>query len=58
MKVPAEIGHQLCGILGACWSDGYKNLVHLAEALERVAANCRRLAAEQSAANVGDRLIG
>lgn len=58
MRVPAEIGHQLCGILGGCWSDGYKNLIDLASALERVAANCRRLAAEQEAANPRDRLIG
>ena len=58
MIVPAEIGHQICGILGACWSGGYKSLLDLAQALERVSANCRRLHAEKIAAEGGPRLIG
>lgn len=58
MIVPAEIGHSLCGILGACWSNGYPTLIALAEALERVSARCRRLHAEAEAARTGDRLIG
>lgn len=58
MDVPKEIGHQLCGILGGCWSGGYPTLVALAEALERLAATCRRIHAEREAARTGDRLIG
>lgn len=58
MQIPKELGHSLCGILGGCWSDGYPNLIALAEALERVAARARTIHAEMIAKRDSDRIIG
>lgn len=58
MKVPAELGAKLCGVLGVAWSDGYKTLDDFAAALERVAAEAKVQAARQRAAESGDKLIG
>ena len=58
MEIPAELGQMLCGILGACWSKSYPNLIAFAEALERLAAHSRTIHARQKAAEGGDRLIG
>lgn len=58
MKTPAELGGRLCGILSACWSDSYPTMLALAEALEQLAAQARRMHAEQLAKQDSTRIIG
>ena len=58
MEIPKELGQQLCGILGACWSNSYPTLIAFAEALERVAARARVLHAEAIAKQDSARIIG
>lgn len=58
MQIPKELGHQITGVLGACWSDGYPSLTAFAEALERIAYRARQMQADQIAKQDSDRIIG
>jgi hypothetical protein len=58
MKIPAELGGRLCGIMSACWSDSYPDAIAFASALEKLAAEARVYAAKKNAEYDGDRIIG
>jgi len=58
MRISSELGQRLCGVMSACWSDSYPNALEFAKALERIAAEARRVHAHQQAAEGGTPLIG
>lgn len=58
MKIPADLGGRLCGIMSAAWSDSYPDAIAFASALEKLAAEARVYAAKQKAEHDGQRIIG